>query len=52
MTDTSSKPELVELTAPKGSPEGSGKVTVTYDAPVRLTAPPASQVLNGSQLGS
>jgi predicted RecA/RadA family phage recombinase len=50
VTDTG-KPQLVEMTAPKGAKNGSGKVTVTYDAPVTLTAPPASQVLDGAQLG-
>ena len=50
VTDTS-KPQLVEITSPKGAKDGSGKVTVTYGAPVTLTAPPASQVLDGSKLG-
>ena len=50
VTDTSA-PRLVEMTAPKGARNGSGKITVTYDAPVTLTAPPASQVLDGAQLG-
>jgi len=50
VTDTS-KPQLFELTSPKGAKDGSGKITVTYDAPVKLIAPPASQVLDGSQLG-
>jgi hypothetical protein len=50
VTDTS-KPELVEVFAPKGTKDGSGKVTLTFGAPVTLTAPPASQVIDGSQLG-
>lgn len=50
VTDTS-KPELVEFAALKGSSKDSGKITVTYDLPVALTAPPASQVLDGSQFG-
>ena len=50
VTDTS-KPQLFEMTAPKGAKNGSGKITVTYDTPVTLTAPPASQVLDGAQLG-
>jgi hypothetical protein len=50
VTDTS-KPELVQLSAPKGSKNGSGLVTVTMDVPVTLTAPPASQVIDGSKLG-
>jgi hypothetical protein len=49
VTDTS-KPEFVEAVAPKGTKGGSGKVIVGVDAPVTLTAPPASQVLNGSQI--
>ncbi len=50
VTDTS-KPQLVELVAPKGSSAGPGKVTVTTGAPVTLTPPPASQVIDGSKLG-
>jgi hypothetical protein len=50
VSDTS-KPELVELSAPKGSKNGSGLVTVRMDVPVTLTAPPASQVIDGSKLG-
>jgi len=50
VTDTST-PELVQLSAPKNSKNGSGLVTVTMDAPVTLTAPPASQVIDGSKLG-
>jgi hypothetical protein len=50
VTDTS-KPEPFEATAPKGSKAGYGKVTFSVDAPVTLTAPPASQVIDGSKLG-
>jgi hypothetical protein len=50
VTDTS-KPELVQLSAPKGSKNGSGMVTVTMNVPVTLTAPPAGQVIDGSKLG-
>ena len=50
VTDTS-KPEIVELFAPKGNPDGSVKLTFSIGAPVTLTAPPASQVLDGSAIG-
>ena len=50
VTDTS-KPEIVEVFAPKGAPDGSGKLTFSIGAPVTLTAPPASQVLDGSAIG-
>jgi hypothetical protein len=50
VTDTS-KPQFVELVAPKCSSAGTGKVTVTTGAPVTLTPPPASQVIDGSKLG-
>jgi len=50
VTDTS-KPQLVELAAPKGSSDGTGMVTVTTGAPVTLTPPSASQVIDGSKLG-
>ena len=50
VTDTS-KPELVQLSAPKGAKNGSGLVTVTMNVPVTLTAPPASQVIDGTKLG-
>jgi hypothetical protein len=50
VTDTS-RPELVQAFAPKGARGGSGKLTFTVNAPVTLTAPPASQVIDGSQLG-
>ena len=50
VTDTS-KPEFVEGYAPKGSKAGAGTITVSVGAPVTLTAPPASQVIEGSKLG-
>ncbi len=50
VTDTS-KPEIVELFAPKGGPDGSAKLTFSIGAPVTLTAPPAGQVLDGSAIG-
>jgi hypothetical protein len=50
VTDTS-KPEIVEVFAPKGDPGGSAKLTFSIGAPVTLTAPPASQVLDGSAIG-
>ena len=50
VTDTSN-PQLVEIAAPKGDKNGSGSVTVTIGAPVTLTPPPASQVIDGSKLG-
>jgi hypothetical protein len=50
VTDTS-KPEYVEVTAPKGDKNGSGKVVISVDAPVTLAAPPASEVIDGTTLG-
>ena len=50
VTDTG-KPQLAEITSTKGGKNGSGKITVTYGAPVTLTAPPASQIIDGSKLG-
>lgn len=50
VTDTS-KPEYVEVTAPKGAKSGSGKVIVSVGAPVTLAAPPASEVIDGTALG-
>lgn len=38
-------------TSPAGSVNGSGKVTIAVNTPVTVTAPPASQVIDGSQLG-
>lgn len=50
LTDTAT-PLLVAFTAPKGSKDGGENATVTYGAPVTLTAPPASQVIDGSKIG-
>jgi len=50
VTDTPA-PEFVKAIAPKDSKAGAGDVSVSVDAPVTLTAPPASQVLNEDQLG-
>lgn len=50
VTDTS-KPEFVEITAPKGAKDGSGKLIISVGAPVTLAAPPASDVIDGTALG-
>ena len=50
VTDTS-KPEYVEAISPTGTAGGSGKAIITVGAPVTLTAPPASQVIDGTALG-
>jgi hypothetical protein len=50
VTDTS-KPEFVRAYAPESSQVGPGNVTISVGAPVTLTAPPASQVINESALG-
>ena len=50
VTDTS-KPEVVEVFAAKSAPNGSGKLMFSVGTPVTLTAPPASQVLDGSAFG-
>jgi hypothetical protein len=50
VTDTS-KPEYVEITAPKGDKNGSGEVMISVGAPVTLAAPPASDVIDGTTLG-
>jgi hypothetical protein len=50
VTDTSS-PQFVEATSPKGSANGSGKITIMVNTPVTVAAPPASQVIDGSRLG-
>ena len=46
----SSKPEIVEITATKGS-NGAGALGVNVGARVRLAAPPASDVINGAKYG-
>lgn len=50
ITDTA-KPEFVEAYVPAGTKNGSGKLTISVGAPVTLTAPPASQVVDGTALG-
>jgi hypothetical protein len=47
----SSRPEIFELTAPKGSASGSGTIRVNVGAPVTLAAPPASDVVSGTPYG-
>ncbi len=47
----SSKPEIFELTSPKGSANGAGTFRVNVGAPVTLAAPPASDVVNGAKYG-
>jgi hypothetical protein len=49
VTDTS-KPQLVEAVAPKSAKNGSGRIVFTIGAPVTLTVPPSSQVIDGSKL--
>ena len=48
VTDTS-KPEIVQIIGTK--PGSAGKVTFVVGAPVTLTAPPASETVNGSSFG-
>lgn len=50
VTDTST-PQIVQIVKTKDTGDGSGKVTMSVGAPVTLTAPPASQVIDGSKLG-
>jgi hypothetical protein len=50
VTDTS-KPQYVEVIAPKGTKDGSGKLVISVGAPVTLAAPPASEVIDGTTLG-
>lgn len=50
VTDTS-KPEIAQVTAPKGTRDAYGTLKVSVDTPVTLAAPPASQVIDGSELG-
>jgi hypothetical protein len=49
VTDTSA-PQLFEAVEPKGA-QGAGRVTFAFGAPVTVAAPPASQVIDGAQLG-
>ena len=46
----SSKPEIFEITATKGS-NGAGTLRVNVGARVTLAAPPASDVINGAKYG-
>jgi hypothetical protein len=48
VTDTS-KPEIVEIIGTK--PGNAGKVTFVVGAPVTLTAPPASETVDGTSFG-
>jgi len=50
VTDTS-EPEVVAITGPKGTATGDGALTFSPGARVTLVAPPASQVIDGTQLG-
>jgi hypothetical protein len=50
VTDAS-KPEIVEVDAPKTASAAESKLAFVVGAPVTLTAPPASQVLDGASIG-
>jgi hypothetical protein len=50
VTDTS-RPELVTISVPKDSTDPATKLTFSVGAPVTLTAPSASQVIDASQVG-
>lgn len=50
VTDAS-KPQLVEVYSPKGTPDGAGTVDFHIGVPVTLTPPPAAQVIDGSKIG-
>jgi hypothetical protein len=52
VTDTA-KPEIVEQDDPPlpGMKEPAGESTIRVGAPVKLAAPPASQVIDASQVG-
>jgi hypothetical protein len=45
------QPEFVRAYAPGGSQAGPGDIAISVDAPVTLSAPPASQVISESALG-
>jgi hypothetical protein len=47
----SSRPEIFEITSPKGSPGGAETVRVNVGARVTLAAPPASDVVSGAPYG-
>ena len=50
VTDTS-KPQLVQITEAKTKTDGGGNLHFAVGAPVTLTAPPATQVIDGSKVG-
>jgi hypothetical protein len=50
VTDTST-PQVVKMIQTKDTGNGTGTLTFSVGAPVTLTAPPASQVINGSLVG-
>lgn len=50
VTDTS-RPEFVEIANPTGQGGSSGTIKFNVGAPVKLTVPPASAVINGSSIG-
>jgi hypothetical protein len=50
VTDTA-KPQLVQVSAPAGNADGSGKISISVGAPVTLKAPPASKVFDGATIG-
>lgn len=50
VTDTS-RPEFVEVTNPAGQAGSSGTIKINVGAAVKLTVPPASEVINGSSIG-
>jgi hypothetical protein len=47
----SSRPEIFEMTSPKGSADGAGALRVNVGAKFTLAAPPASDVVNGAKYG-
>jgi hypothetical protein len=50
VTDTS-RPQYVEVTAPKHGKSGAAKLTFSVGAPVMLVGPSASQVIDGTMFG-
>lgn len=50
VTDTS-RPEIFELTSPKGSADGAGTIRVNVGASFTLVAPPARDVVSGAKYG-
>ena len=47
----SSRPEIFEMTSPKGSADGAGTLRVNVGAKVTVAAPPASDVVSGAKFG-